>query len=357
MNALGEIIRALIEKTGPLPISRFMELALQHPEHGYYRHGERLGRAGDFITAPEVSQMFGEMIGLWCAEAWRALNRPEKFALLELGPGCGTLMQDLLRATQKISGFHAALDLYLLESNQTLRAAQEKKLAAWSPRYVHGIHELPEIPTLIIANEFFDALPIRQFENTADGWRERLVTVDGDEFAFALSPPDPAFLMLIPPDRREARAGAVYEVSIPSLSLMRDIAARVNVQRGALLMLDYGYAAPSETSTLQAVSAHRRADVLERPGEVDLTAHVDFAALKHVAEAQGAAVLGPAGQGEFLQTLGIDVRAMQLKHGLTPPPAATIDAALQRLTDPGQMGVLFKAMAIVSPELKIMPGF
>ena len=221
----------------------------------------------------------------------------------------------------------------------------------------NGPLPLPALPTLIIANEFFDALPVRQFENTEQGWRERLVTVDGDEFEFILSPPDPSFLLFIPPEQREAAIGTMHEVSLPALTLIRQIARHVAAHGGAALIIDYGYTAPPGKGTLQAVSGHRHADVLERPGEVDLTAHVDFIALKQVAQAQGAVVLGPAGQGEFLQALGIEMRAMQLKHSAAPEQAAAIDVALKRLTDAAEMGSLFKAMAIVAPKLEGLAGF
>jgi NADH dehydrogenase [ubiquinone] 1 alpha subcomplex assembly factor 7 len=357
MSALFAHIRTLIEKNGPISLARYMELALQHPEHGYYRRNDPLGQDGDFITAPEISQMFGELIGLCFAEAWKEMDRPEKFVLLELGPGRGTLMQDALRATHKMHDFHSAMHVYLLESNESLRGMQREKLAAYGPHYLDDPGTLPALPTFIVANEFFDALPVRQFENTEQGWRERLVTVDGDELEFVLSKPDPAFLLFIPQELREAPIGTVHEASLPALALMRQLAQHVAQNGGAMLIMDYGYAAPPGKGTLQAASKHRQADVLERPGEVDLTAHVDFAALRHIAQGQGAVTLGPIGQGEFLQSLGIEMRALQLKYNASPDQARAIDAALHRLTDPSEMGVLFKAMAVVSPSLGSLAGF
>ena len=356
MNALGQHIRALIKKSGPMPVSRYMELALQHPEHGYYRRGDTLGRTGDFVTAPEVSQMFGELIGLAIAETWKSIGRPDPFTLLELGPGRGTLMHDALRATAKIPDFHDAMVLHLLESNKTFLSMQKEKLHPFRPRYVDDLGLLPDMPTLCIANEFFDALAARQFERTAEGWCERLITVDGEEFAFMLSKPDPALLFLIPPDRREEPVGTVHEISLTGLTLIREIARHIAEQGGAALIIDYGYAAPPATATLQAVSGHRHADVLERPGEVDLTVHVDFGALRHMALSHNTRVLGPVGQGEFLQTLGIDMRAAQLKHHATPEQAKAISDGLYRLIDHAEMGALFKAMAIVGPNAE-MPGF
>ena len=356
MSKLFDHIRALIEKSGPMPFARYMELALQHPEYGYYKNGDPVGTSGDFITAPEISQMFGELIGLSLAEAWKNMGKPEAFTLLELGPGHGTLMQDALRATAKIQGFHAAMKLHLLETNATLREKQKEKLGVYNPVYIENFEVLQQ-PTFIIANEFFDALPVRQFEKAADGWRERLVGLDGDELAFTMSLPDNAFQLFIPPDMRDAPVGTVHEVSLPTLTITREIAKQVVSTGGAALIVDYGYTVTPGKGTIQAVSSHRHADVLERPGEVDLTAHVDFPALKQIAQSQGAVVLGPIGQGEFLQTLGIDMRSAQLKHNATPEQATAIDAAVHRLTDSGEMGTLFKVMAITSPQYGLLAGF
>jgi NADH dehydrogenase [ubiquinone] 1 alpha subcomplex assembly factor 7 len=357
MNALAGYIRDVIAKRGPISIATYMELALQHPEYGYYRHGDPLGVEGDFVTAPEISQMFGEMIGLWCAEAWRAMGKPETFVLCEMGPGRGTLMQDALRATGRIAGFQHGLKLHLCESNEKLRAMQMEKLAARNPVYIDSLAQLPPLPTLVIANEFFDALPIRQFEKTADGWCERLVSMDGDKFIFVMSPPDPALLLFIPQDMREAALGTVHEISLPSLNVTRQLAEHLVQHNGAALIIDYGYAAPPGKGSLQAVADHRIADILERPGEIDLTAHVDFAALAHTASGRKASVQGPVGQGVFLQVLGIEMRALQLKHNATPEQVRDIDSALQRLCDTAHMGTLFKAMAIASPSLGPLAGF
>lgn len=357
MGGLIDHIRDTIEKNGPLSVAGYMELALQHPDFGYYRHQDPLGRGGDFITAPEISQMFGEIIGLFCAETWRQMGRPSPFMLLELGPGRGTLLEDALRATAKISGFHTALNLYLLESNESLRASQREKLAVYHPSYLEDLREMPKMPTIAVANEFFDALPIRQFEKTDKGWCERMVISADNELMFVLSPPSPSFMLLVPQSRRDAPIGTVHELSLPGLSIARRLTHQVMTQRGAVLIVDYGYSVPSGHGSLQAVSGHRFADVLERPGEVDLTAHVDFSALKHMAQSQNAAVFGPTGQGEFLAALGIEMRALQLKHRATPDGARAIDSALLRLCDPGQMGTLFKAMAITHPQMGTPAGF
>jgi NADH dehydrogenase [ubiquinone] 1 alpha subcomplex assembly factor 7 len=356
-KSLLDHIRQLIEKSGPVSVADYMELALQHPQYGYYRHGDPLGLKGDFITAPEVSQMFGEMIGLWCADVWRQMGAPEKFALVELGPGRGTLMQDALRATGKLSGFHQAVQLYLIESSETLRKAQHEKLGDNLPVYINNVAELPSLPTLIIANEFFDALPVRQFEKTFQGWHERLVTVANDDLDFTMHPLDAAVLPLIPERMRDASPGTVYEISMPGLVLMRDLARHIAQNTGAALIIDYGYAESDGKPTLQAVSGHDYTDVLARPGEADVTALVDFGALQKAAQTQHLPAHGPITQGEFLQTLGIELRASQLKRHATPEQAKDIDAALRRLTDASQMGTLFKVMAIAAPALSELPGF
>ena len=357
MGSLAAHIHDIIRQRGPISIADYMELALQHPEHGYYRKGDPLGQAGDFITAPEISQMFGEMIGLWCVEVWRMMGSPEAFTLLEMGPGRGTLMQDALRATAKISGFHTAMDLCLLESNETLRQMQQKKLAEYLPRWLDDVSELPAQPTIVVANEFFDALPIRQFEKTFQGWCERMVSVTGNEFGFTHWPLDEALVSLIPAPLREGTPGTVYEISMPSLTIMRSLAKHIAQHKGAVLAIDYGYPEAMGKPTLQAVYQHKFADVLKNPGEVDLTAHVDFSALASIVRAQNISITGPVGQGEFLKAMGIEFRAAQLKQRATPDQAAALDMALNRLTNSSEMGTLFKVMAMTSPHLTDLPGF
>ena len=357
MGDLLALIKGIVETNGPLTVAGYMELALQHPEFGYYRKKEAIGHDGDFITAPEISQMFGEMLGLWCADLWRRMGSPEKFALLELGPGRGTLMQDALRASAKIPGFHQAMQLYLAETNAALRKLQEEKLAEHLPVYIGDISELPPLPLIAVANEFFDALPIRQFEKTFQGWCERMVTFENGKLAFMMKPLDPMFMQMIPSQFAEANPGTVYEACLPGMALARNLAQHIVRHGGVMLVIDYGYAEPSGAPTLQAVSNHQFASVLTRPGEVDLTAHVDFGRLRSIAHGQNAAISGPVGQGEFLQSLGIELRAVQLKQRATPQQAKDIDSALQRLIDPSQMGVLFKVMAIASPQLNDLDGF
>lgn len=357
VTPLADILADLIKKNGPLSVADYMRLALQHPEFGYYRHGDPLGQGGDFITAPEISQMFGEMIGLWCADLWRQMGKPESFTLLELGPGRGTLMQDALRAAAKIFGFHQALKLHLLESSETLRAKQKEKLIVFHPTYITDLNDLPRQPLIVIANEFFDALPIRQFEKSFDGWHERMVTAVDGKLAFALLPPDETIKLLLPESMRAANPGTVYELSPASMNMVRDLAKIVANRGGGALMVDYGYLVPDGKPTLQAVSNHQFTDVLGNVGESDLTALVDFGLLQRAAFIDDIKVHGPVGQGAFLRALGIELRAEQLKRQATPEQTNAIDKALHRLTNDSEMGTLFKAMAVTSSNLTDVPGF
>ncbi len=344
MTQLEQIIREIIAAQGPISMAAYMELALQHPVHGYYRVRKPVGRTGDFITAPEVSQMFGEMIGVWCAETWRLMGKPAAFALVELGPGRGTMMRDILRATAHVGGFHAAMDLCLIESDEALRAEQHEKLDVYAPRYCADIAQLPPLPSIIVANEFFDALPVRQFEKSFQGWCERRVAVVDDALTVVLHPLDDLSENFIPSDQREAFPGTIIETSAKAQHLMRELAQHLVAHKGSMLLIDYGYVASSGAATLQAVSRHAYADIFERPGEVDLTAHVDFSALAEAARAVGGQVSSVIGQGEFLQNLGIEIRADNLKRQSSVVQAADIDAALHRLIDPTQMGEMFKVV-------------
>ncbi len=357
MTPLFRIIRDVIAAEGPISLARYMELALQHPGYGYYRINDPLGASGDFITAPEISQMFGELIGVWLADVWRQSGDPNPFVLLELGPGRGTLMQDVLRATSKVAGFHQALRLHLLESNAALRKQQQEKLAAYKPVFVDRLMELPEMPLLAVANEFFDTMPMRQFVKTGKGWCERLVGFEKDELVFALSPPAPAIQTLVPDEWREGPEGMVYEISPVSLAIVNHVASHIARHGGAGLVIDYGYATPSGQPTLQGVADHRFTGVLERPGEVDVTADVDFSALKLIAVHQGAKVAGPANQGAFLEAMGIGLRAAVLKRHATEEQAQKIDEDMHRLVDPAHMGIQFKVLGILSPAIKETAGF
>ncbi len=346
MSPLERIIRGIIASQGPISLAAYMELALQHPDYGYYSVRKPIGRTGDFITAPEVSQLFGEMLGVWCVEAWRKLGQPDPFALVELGPGRGTMMRDLLRATANVKGFHDAIELFLFESNTAMRDELQGNLGAFVPRYLKAFDEIPAMPMLVIANEFLDALPVRQFERTFTGWCERMVGEENKELALVLRPLAKAEHHLIPPALQDAVPGVFFEFSPKAQALVKDLAACLSKRSGAALMVDYGYVAPSGSPTVQAVSKHAFADILAKPGEVDLTAHVDFTSMAEAAREAGCSVSAVVGQGEFLKNCGIDIRADILKKRANEAQAADIDAALHRLTDEAQMGTLFKVMEI-----------
>jgi len=351
MKTMAEtLVRQAIKDEGAISVARFMQIVLGHPEHGYYSKGDPLGVAGDFTTAPEISQMFGEMIGLWIAEQWRKQGSPDPFTLCELGAGRGTLLADALRATEKISGFHAAMRLSLLESNETLRALQKEKLALYEPAHVSDLSALPEYPVFFIANEFFDAMPIHQYERHENGWRERLVGVTPfGSLAFAASP----HVALLPlPD-----SALFYELSPVSIAMVQGMAAHIVAHGGAALVVDYGYTEGSGIDTLQAVKKHVFSPSLRHVGGADLSAHVDFMALRLAALKAGAVVPPIIGQGSFLKALGIEVRARALKLHGTLEQADAIDAALHRLVDPAAMGMLFKVMGIMPPSNPHPDGF
>jgi len=351
LNELGQLIARRIALTGPIPIADFMAEALGHPRLGYYRRAQPLGAAGDFVTAPEISQMFGELLGAWLAERWQAMGRPGTVHLVELGPGRGSLMADALRATRGVAGFHAALDLHLVEINETLRAAQAVALAGFRPRWHERFDDVPAGPTLLIANEFFDALPVRQFEKTRRGWVERMVGLakDGETLAIALAPGLTPFASYLP----DATEGAQAEICEAGRGLAAAIGARLQRDGGWALIIDYGYDR-GHGASLQAVRDHRGAGILDHPGETDLSAHVDFAAL---AAAAGARTFGPAGQGEFLLRLGVAHRAEILKARATPEQRRAIDAALQRLIASDQMGTLFRVLAVGDDRSAAPTGF
>jgi NADH dehydrogenase [ubiquinone] 1 alpha subcomplex assembly factor 7 len=359
LSDLADHLKELISAEGPISVARYMAEALTHPEFGYYMRGDPLGRAGDFITAPEISQMFGELIGAWCAGVWHATGAPDPVRLVELGPGRGTLMADALRAVRGDPAFAAAIRVDLVETSPALRARQAETLANVTPppAWYNSFAEVPDRPLLVIANEFFDALPIHQFVMTAAGWRERLVGVDDGAFSFRVADEETAALSAIPPVGGAPSAGALVEACPDGLRLVRALAERIAGHGGAALIVDYGHAESAVGETLQAVKGHEYADVLTAPGTADLTAHVDFAALGRAAAAAGAAVYGPRAQGDFLRALGIEVRAAKLAEGKSPAQADAVHGALNRLINGDEMGTLFKVLAIANASAPAPPGF
>ena len=341
-----------IRAAGPVSVVAYMETALLHPRWGYYATRDPLGAQGDFVTSPEISQAFGELIGLWCAELWQRLGAPDPILLVELGPGRGTLMRDALRAARVMPGFARALRLHLVERSAVLRAVQARMLAEAAPCWHDALDTVPPGPMLLVANEFLDALPIRQFVRRAESWHERVVTLAGDALAFALdpAPADDAEMPDAPP-------GAVREIRPGALALARDLAQRLAASGGAALVVDYGYWPSACGDTLQAVRRHRPHAALDEPGAADLTAHVDFADFAAAAAAEGARIWGPVPQGVFLARLGIDARAARLVAGAEPDAALLIRSGCRRLVDPTEMGQLFKALALTHPASPPPAGF
>ena len=338
--SLRDRLAAQIAQTGPLTIAQYMTACLHDPEGGYYATRPALGAEGDFITAPLVSQMFGELIGVWAISAWQAMGRPSPFRLVEMGPGDGTLMSDLLRAARLSPEFLAAADVWLVETSAPLVAAQRERLGQ-AARWAAGLDEVPgEAPLLLIANELLDCLPVRQFVRTVTGWAEQVVGLGPDgALGFGLVP---AGVPL--PD---ARDGVVLEQSGAQAALGSVLGARLVRDGGAALLIDYGRDQPGFGDTLQALRRHERVDPLECPGEADLTVHADFPSVMDAAQAEGAraAILT---QAAFLARLGVGERAEALVRA-RPDRAAVIGRQLNRLVGGDQMGELFKACCLSSP--------
>ncbi len=351
MTALRDIIAKQIEANGPMSVAEYMAFCLTHPEHGYYTTRDPLGRGGDFTTAPEISQMFGELIGLWLAQAWTDRGAPSPFALVELGPGRGTLMADALRAAARVQGFAEAAELWLVEMSPELRKKQWEALGKYEPRWADTLSDVPEKPLFLVANEFFDALPIRQFETRDGALCERVIGLASGALKMGLSPP--VTEETLPND---AEDGVIIETCPAGRNIASDIGTRLKKNGGAALIIDYGHNTPTPRGdTLQAVKDHAYADILEEPGLADLTAHVDFQTLAKAAETEGATVWGVCSQGALLDWLGIRVRAAMLAKA-SPEREEEIQAALDRLTEPDQMGVLFKTLALSGDDIE-PPGF
>ena len=353
-------IRWRIAISGPMPVADYMRLCLTHPEHGYYIRRDPLGAGGDFVTSPEISQMFGELIGVWMATVWRQLGAPENFRIIELGPGRGTLLDDALRATKTVRGFHDGAVVHLVEISPALRELQERRLAktGLTVLWHDVIEDVPGGPSIIVANEFIDALPVRQAVRQAGGWHERVVTVDAEgNLSFDTAREPLRFAeTLLPRALHEAPLGSIYEWRADSIAL--ELGRRTR-DEGAALIIDYGHAHSELGDTLQAVAGHSFTDPLRAPGMADLTAHVDFEALARCAETMGARIHGPIRQRDLFLRLGIEQRTAALKSAVSKEKAADIESAFSRLIAGGArgMGELFKAIAIAAPRLGPLPGF
>ncbi len=352
MNALATRLAAMIRRDGPLGIADYMRLCLFDPTDGYYTTRDPFGAAGDFITAPEISQMFGEIVALWLVAAWDQSGRPERPVIAEIGPGRATLMRDMVRTVARAApDLHADAAWMMIEASPRLAAIQHRALGAGADRlaWVDSPVSLPPAPVFIVGNELFDAVPARQFLMTASGWRERLVVLDArGDLAFGLAGAEPEVAL---PD---APAGAIVEVAPEREALMAELAARIARHGGAGLFFDYGAIDGGFGDTLQAVRAHAAEGVFDHPGEADLTTHVDFSALARVARDSGLDAIAVT-QGDFLAALGLFERAARLAAGKPAAVAARIAGEAERLAAPARMGSLFKALAIAPPGLALYP--
>ncbi len=367
---LKDRIAERIRHSGPISIADYMGECLLHPTLGYYTTRDPLGAAGDFITAPEISQMFGELIGLCLAQTWLDQGSPSRFTLAELGPGRGTLMADALRATRSVAGFHQAAKITLIEASPTLRAAQATILGraahaaklgraapaaaarGAAPVWLDHAHEIPDQPLFLIANEFFDALPIRQFIRSGDSWRERLIGVQDNTLTFGLgaTAPQPALAHHLP----DTKDGDLVEHCPQAAPIINELSQRITSHGGAALIIDYGDWR-SRGDTFQALIAHQPTDVLNDPGQADLTAHVDFEALA-LATTRNCAHTRLTPQGVFLERLGITARAQKLAQGLSGKKLDDLVCAHRRLTSGQEMGTLFKVLGLYPAHASPPPG-
>lgn len=355
MTPLTDILRSQIQTVGPMTLAQYMSTCLLHPAHGYYTTRTAFGTEGDFTTAPEISQMFGELLGLCLAQAWMDQGAPARFTLAELGPGRGTLMADVLRATRAVPGFHAAAELHLVEASPQMRDMQAETLGDHAPTWHDTPDHLPETqPLFLLANEFFDALPIRQFQRDPKGWREVVVGLDEDgALRRGLSQPAPIAAL----DHRleDTEPGALVETCPHGTAILSGIATRIAARGGAALLVDYG-GWHSQGDTFQAVRDHSPTDPFAAPGQADLTAHVDFEPLAETAHAAGCATSALTPQGVFLERLGITARAQALAARLSGEALTRHVAAHRRLTHPDEMGTLFKVLSVHPHRESPPPG-
>ena len=352
MTDLKTRLTERISRHGPMTLAEYMTECLLHPTLGYYTRRDPLGRSGDFITAPEISQMFGELIGLWLAQVWMDQGAPGDAILLELGPGRGTLMADALRATRGVPGFHPAMRLHLVEASPYLRDVQRRTICGHDPVFHDTLDTVPDGPVFAIANEFFDALPIRQFQRAGGAlWHERVVGLDAGELSMGLTPPAP--LARLEHRLGDTEPGIVVETCAPAEAIAAELGRRIAEHGGAALIVDYGED-ESFGDTFQAVAGHKTVEPFAAPGMADLTAHVAFGPLARAARPAHATALVP--QGVFLEHLGITARAQALARHLQGPSIDQHIAAHRRLTHPEEMGHLFKALALFPAGAATPPG-
>jgi SAM-dependent MidA family methyltransferase len=348
---LKDHITRRIAAQGPMRLDEYMSTCLLHPTLGYYTTRDPLGATGDFTTAPEISQMFGELIGLALAQCWLDQSAPARFTLAELGPGRGTLMADALRAASKVPGFIDAAEVIFVEASPALQSIQRNTVAPHIAQWVSQASDLPDQPLFLIANEFFDALPIRQFIRSGDQWCERQVGLEDGALVFGLAPAQPQ--PLLKGRLADTSESGLTEVCAGATPVLMEITQRLSTHGGAALIIDYGEWRTTGDS-FQAVKSHQRADPLEAPGLADLTAHVDFEALALAAHPCLHTTLTP--QGVFLERLGITARAQSLAARLDGAALQEHIAAHRRLTHPDEMGNLFKVMGLYPPGMPCLPG-
>lgn len=356
---LLEIIKDKIRHNGPMDMGTYMELCLGHPEHGYYMTRDPFGIDGDFTTAPEVSQLFGEMVGAWLADLWIKMGSPPDILLVECGPGRGTLMADILRATKGVPGFHEAVRIFLMEMSPVLRDIQSEKLAIYEPHWIDDLSQLPSaIPVLLVGNEFLDALPVNQLVKDKDGWAQRGVSLGADQsLCLQDIPVDQTVLDDIPEGIRTSREEGVFETSHVLNQFVKSVDILLKKQGGVALFADYGHERSAFGETLQCMKSHKFAGLFDTPGLCDITAHVDFENVADHARKDGIAVHGPVTQGMFLKALGIEARAERLWAVANEAQKESISTGLERLIDTAQMGMLFKVLALCH-DPKIRPeGF
>lgn len=354
----------LINMHGPIPVSSYMTEALTNPKYGYYVRQNPFGTKGDFITAPEISQMFGELIGLWFADVWLKMDKPEKIHLIELGPGRGTLMADFIRVLKVLPAFKQAIEIHFVEASPKLIEIQKDKLKKfehkiqWHETVKSALNTAVNAPTFIIANEFFDALPIRQFQKEVLGWHERMVSINekGDGLTTMLSP-FPIVDVTLPADLRDGEINSVIEISPMAEYLTVEICNHIKANGGAALFIDYGYTKHRTGETLQAIEKHKYADIYKNPGEADLSAHVNFRKIYEIIERVDLKPLGPIYQGKFLNNMGIEDRVKTLSKKASPEQTKDILRALNRLIAPDEMGTLFKIIGMISTNNIEVAGF
>jgi NADH dehydrogenase [ubiquinone] 1 alpha subcomplex assembly factor 7 len=351
--SLVDSLRRRIAGQGPISVHDYMQACLADAASGYYIARQPIGKLGDFITAPEISQIFGELLGLWAVNVWQSMGAPDDIVLAELGPGRGTLMADALRAIKGVPQLHKRISIALIEKSPVLREAQADALGNFDVGWFDAIEEVPDAPLILLANEFLDALPIRQYVRRDDGWHERCIGIDQGALAYVES--DTATDLELPPELTLSDAGTIFEARPGVANLVAAIAARTKPV--AALFIDYGHERSGFGETLQAVRAHGFADPLDAPGETDLSAHVDFADLTRRARAAGLESFGPLPQGEFLLKLGVEMRRDRLLQQANLAQRQAITTGVDRLINPRVMGHLFKALAVTSLTTTPPPPF